>query len=166
MKSTATPAAALRQNFRHAKVLVIDDNPDHLALIERAMAKCLPEVEPVLTNSEETAFAYLNNCMLREARLPKLILLDLYVPTRDAAWRILRRIKSLPEPLSTIPVVLLSSSESKEDILEAYKNGASSYLIKPLDAHEWQSRFQMLRTYWWETVLLPTPLTPLAKRPW
>ena len=166
MKAIATPAAALKQNFRHAKVLIIDNDPDHLVLIERAMKKALPEVEPITASSEEQAFTYLNNCMLRETRLPKLILLDLYVPTREDAWRILHRIKNLPEPLSTIPVVLLSSSDHKEDILEGYKNGASSYLVKPVSAQEWQARFQMLRTYWWETVLLPTPLTPLAKRPW
>lgn len=155
MKIDIKNTATRKQNFRQAKVLIIDNDPDHLALIERSMKLSVPEVEPIPALSEEQAFAYLNGCVLHEWKLPKLILLDIYMPTREDGWRILQHIKSLPEPANHIPVVVLSYSDSRDDIRQAYDQGSSSYLVKPTHSDGWLTQFQMLRTYWWETVTLP-----------
>lgn len=145
----------VRDNFKNAKLLIIEDNPDQRMLIESAIRRSLPEVNYVLTTTEDEAVMYLNQCSQAEWEMPKLILLDLYLPTREIGWRLLDYIKSMSSALSKIPVVLLSASSARADITEAYQRGCSSYLVKPSQFADWLNYFQTLRTYWWETATLP-----------
>ena len=87
--------------------------------------------------------------------MPKLIILDLYLPKRADGLELLRQIKALPSPCNQLPVVMLSSSSDRTDISQSYQYGGSSYLVKPTDFEAWLTYFQELRTYWWETVTLP-----------
>lgn len=157
MKASQATSITRKHNFRAAKVLIIDDNLDHVALMKQLMEHCLPEVQPVTVRNQEEALAYLSNCAHQEWKLPKLILLDLYLPQREDGWRILKQIKEMAAPINFIPVVLLSNSNSKEDIGEAYDRGGASYIVKPLTSADWLTHFQQLRSYWWETVSLPQP---------
>ncbi len=147
--------SVVQANFKNANLLIIEDNPDHGTIMKDSIKKCLPEVKPILVNTEDDAVAYLNRCSIEEWELPKLILLDLYLPDRQNGWRLLERIKSMPAAMGKIPVVLLSQSTDKSDISEAYQRGCSSYLVKPCLSTDWLQHFQSLRTYWWETVTLP-----------
>lgn len=145
----------IRANFNRAKVLVIEDSADHWTLIKRAMAQILPEVTPVPVNTPDQALALLSEWCIQEWEMPKLILQDLYLPDRADGWYLLERIKAMAAPCNQIPVVILSSSNYRADIEEAYQRGSASYLIKPTDFAEWLTYFRELRTYWWETVTLP-----------
>lgn len=147
--------SANQENFRDARLLVIEDNSDHNVFITKAIRQSLPEVKPILITTEEDAHAYLDQCETEEVGFPKLVLLDLYLPERANGWRILDHIKNTSPALTKIPVVLLSSSNSRCDIVAAYERGCASYLVKPAGFDEWIVYFQMLRTYWWETVTLP-----------
>lgn len=144
-----------RSNFKNARLLIIEDNPDHVEIISTAVRHCLPEVNLVVVKTEGETVAFLNQCLLEEWNIPKLILLDLYLPDRETGWQLLEQIKAMPAALGKVPVVLLSSSASRSDITEAYERGCSSYLVKPGAFDDWLSYFRMLRTYWWETVTLP-----------
>jgi len=144
-----------RANFKRAKILVIEDSADHWVLIKRAMEQCLSEVVSVRVETPDQALDLLNNWRFQEWELPKLIIQDLYLPGRADGWNLLARIKALPAPCDQIPVVILSSSDYRVDIDEAYRRGSASYLIKPTDFAGWLAYFQELRTYWWETVTLP-----------
>ncbi|GAB4005184.1 response regulator [Spirosoma sp. KCTC 42546] len=155
MKNLASTNPALRDNFRNANLLIIEDNPDHGKLMKDSIGQCLPEVNAALVSSEAEALFFLNQCRTEEWNYPKLILLDLYLPERQNGWRLLEQIKAMPAAMGKIPVVLLSQSSNQQDILEAYQRGCSSYLIKPRLAADWLRYFQSLRTYWWETVTLP-----------
>ncbi|QHV95342.1 response regulator [Spirosoma endbachense] len=155
MHSLTKTNISVQSNFKNANVLIIDDNRDHGMIMQDTMSQCLPEILPVLVHSEEDALAYLNQCSREEWTLPKLILLDLYLPTRQNGWHLLEQIKALPAAMGKIPVVLLSQSTDKRDIREAYQRGCSSYLVKPLLSADWLQQFQALRAYWWETVTLP-----------
>lgn len=146
---------AKQDNFKNAKLLIIEDNPDHGVVIISAARHCMPEIKPILLSSEKDAQAYINQCWMEEWELPKLILLDLYLPNRENGWRLLEQIKSGTAALSKIPVIILSGSNNPRDIAEAYDRGCSSYLVKPNRLDEWVNYFQMLRSYWWETVTLP-----------
>lgn len=148
-------ASSSRDNFRDAQLLVVEDNPDHQVVIRNAVQRYLPEVELIVTANEAEAVSYLDRCRIEDWKLPKLILLDLYLPDRQSGWRLLDRIKTMPNALSKIPVVLLSHSGSRADITEAYQRGCSSYLVKPLQFSDWLAYFQILRMYWWETATLP-----------
>lgn len=155
MKSQSVSNPALRDNFRNASLLVIEDNPDHGKLIKDSIAQCLPEVKIALVSSEAEALSFLNQCLTEEWNYPKLILLDLYLPEPQHGWHLLDQIKAMPAAMGKIPVVLLSQSSNQADIAEAYQRGCSSYLVKPRLAADWIRYFQSLRTYWWETVTLP-----------
>jgi CheY-like chemotaxis protein len=144
-----------RQNFKNAKLLIVEDNLDHRIIIKKAVEQCLPEIKPILVPNKEEALDYLTQCLREEWESPKLIILDLYMPTREDGWELLDQIRALPATLSKIPIVLLSYSSDRVDIAEAYKRGCSSYLVKPSGFNDWIDYFQTLRMYWWETVTLP-----------
>lgn len=145
----------IKANFKRAKLLIIEDNSDHWVLIKRALHQCLPEVMAIRIDTPKQALTLLNDWVTQEWELPKLILQDLYLPDRADGWDLLLQIKALPAPCSQIPVVILSSSDNRSDIEEAYRRGSSSYLVKPTSYEEWVTYFQQLREYWWETVTLP-----------
>lgn len=144
-----------KANFTQAKVLLVEDNNDHYLLIERAMKEYLPEVSLVHVGTPLEALSLLDEWSTQEWEMPKLILQDLYLPAREDGWYLLEQIKLMPIPGNQIPVIILSSSDNREDIEEVYQRGGTSYLIKPASFAGWQTYFQELRAYWWETVTLP-----------
>ncbi|MBN8822968.1 MULTISPECIES: response regulator [unclassified Spirosoma] len=145
----------IRANFKQPKLLIIDNDTDHSPLIAKAMQQCLPEVALVYVNQPDQAIHLLREWSTQEWELPKLILQDLFLPTRDDGWNVLRQIKALPAACNRIPVVILSSSSQRTDVDEAYQQGIASYLIKPVDLRGWLRYFMALRSYWWETATLP-----------
>ncbi|CAN5380110.1 response regulator [soil metagenome] len=144
-----------KANFRRAKMLVIEDNNDQWLLIQKAMQDVLPEVATVRVSEPAQAIFLLEEWQTQEWEIPKMILMDLYMPENTDGWNLLQQIKRMPSPFDRIPIVMLSASVSKSDIRTAYEFGVSSYLVKPIDFHDWIAYFQELRTYWWETVTLP-----------
>ncbi|MEZ0483920.1 response regulator [Fibrella aquatica] len=145
----------VRANFKRARILVVEDNDDYWVLIQRAMFQVLPEVMPVRAASKEEAHELLTAWSRDEWDMPKLVLLDLYLPNREHGWQVLDEIRNLMTPCNQVPVVILSSSDTQDDITEAYRRGSSSYLVKPTAFAEWLNYFKQVRTYWWETVTLP-----------
>ena len=144
-----------KANFKRAKVLIVEDNDDQWLLIQKAMKEVLPEVATVRVSVPVQALVLLEEWETQEWEIPKMILLDLYLPENKDGWDLLQQIKSLPSPFNRIPIVMLSASVSQTDIKTAYEFGVSSYLVKPVDFQDWLTYFQELRTYWWETVTLP-----------
>ncbi len=144
-----------KTNFKNARILVVEDNDDYWVLIRRAMLQVMPEVKPIRAASRQQAQEMLIEWSRDEWEMPKLVLLDLYLPQRDEGWQVLSAIRDLSAPCNLVPVVMLSSSVEQADISEAYSRGSSAYLVKPTDFSEWLDYFGQLRTYWWETVRLP-----------
>jgi CheY-like chemotaxis protein len=147
--------AKIKANFKLAKILVVDDSDDHWRLIQKAIQQVLAEVTSERAASPAQALTLLEEWQYQEWEVPKQILLDLYMPEAEDGWGLLRQIKSMPAPISQVPIVMLSSSTSSADIMKAYELGVSSYLVKPNNFEDWLTYFQELRTYWWETVSLP-----------
>ena len=145
----------VRANFKRARILVVEDNDDYWVLIQRAMLQIIPEVIPVRASGPEQARNLLVEWSRDEWEMPKLILLDLYLPERNNGWQVLADIRALAAPCNQVPVVMLSSSNVQADITEAYRRGSSSYLVKPTAYSEWLDYFKQVRAYWWETVTLP-----------
>ena len=156
MKSQLPLNPALRDNFKNTSLLVIEDNPDQGKLMQVLIGQCLPEVNTALVSSAEEALLFLDECRTEEWNFPKLILLDLYLPERQQGWQLLEQIRAMPGAMGKIPVVLQSQSSCQADVVGAYLRGCSSYLVKPQLSADWQRYFQSLRTYWWETVALPS----------
>jgi CheY-like chemotaxis protein len=145
----------IKTNFNRAKLLIVEDNPDHWLIMKKAMDQCLTEVAPVLATNAQQVMTMLDEWHSQEWDAPKLILLDLYLPERADGWALLRQIKSMPSPCNQIPVIILSGSNDSADIADSYQFGSSSYIVKPKDFSGWLTYFKELRIYWWETVTLP-----------
>jgi len=91
----------------------------------------------------------------RRYPLPDVILLDINLPRVNGfeflAWL---RTES-PDSHRLIPVVVMSSSDSPEEVMRAYTLGANSYLIKPVNWEEFRERIKILATYWAAHVQTP-----------
>lgn len=110
-----------------ATILYIDDDSDDCLLLRSSLEDAGNNVKLICTNSGEEAVAYLNS--VDASLLPRLIVLDLNMPRWDGR-RTLHYLKSQPH-LAGIPVIVLSTSESKQDKDACAQLGAASYLKKP-----------------------------------
>jgi CheY-like chemotaxis protein len=84
---------------------------------------------------------------------PHLILLDLRMPKKDGL-EALGEIRSVPE-LRPIPIVVLTTSRSEEDVQNSYALGANTYITKPDEFEMLVDALKTLEKYWFEVALLP-----------
>jgi two-component system response regulator len=132
---------------RGIDILLVEDNPDHVELILMALRNnnVLNQVH-VVTNGEEALDFLFQRGEYVDALRPGLILLDIKLPRVDGI-EVLRRIKANPK-LKSIPVVMLTTSASNEEMVESYSSGASSYIVKPVDFEQFVKVIQELKLYW------------------
>lgn len=153
--SSSERSKATRRNYRQARILVVEDDPAQWGIMRQALAQVLPEVTLVRVSSRPETLAYLDACGGCPDDLPKLVLLDLYLPAREDGWALLHHLKNKNGPLHRIPVVVLSNSSDPADVRSAYEQGVTSFVVKPVGYDEWLNYCRTLRQYWWETVTLP-----------
>ncbi|WP_151637269.1 response regulator [Noviherbaspirillum aerium] len=117
-------------------ILVVEDNPLDIELVQIAMEKCgFPhEVEVVRDGEEALDFLLASGAHASRVREnPAVIVLDLKLP-RINGIEVLAKIRQTPE-LASIPVIILSASAIDKDLEAAHALGISSYIVKPM---EWQ----------------------------
>lgn len=142
---------------RTVRVLVADDNEDHRFLIERALRGIdEADLHVASVNDGEEALEYLERRgrYVAEPR-PHVVLLDLRMP-RLGGLEVLERLKRHPD-LHRIPVCVLTSSDRRDDIDEAYARGTNSYVVKSDDMHDIRSGLACLSRYWGVVSALPEP---------
>ncbi|MGA2765304.1 MAG: response regulator [Spirochaetia bacterium] len=123
-------------------VLLVEDNPDDVALTLRAFKKSNILNEIVVAKDGEEALSRL----FSSASPPQLVLLDLKLPKVDGL-EVLRRIRK-DEKLRMLPVVILTSSREEKDLIEGYSLGANSYVQKPVDFEQFLEATRQLSLYW------------------
>lgn len=135
----------MSQNACDPSILLVEDNPVDLDLTLRAFAKCkLANAVNVARNGEE-ALAWIPRWEAGEP-WPGVILLDLKLPRVDGL-EVLRQIKAHPD-LHAIPVVVLTSSRESRDVQAAYRLGANSYIVKPVDFDRFMALAAQIELYW------------------
>ena len=139
---------------RKPTVLVVEDNADQWFMIRWALLQRFPEVEAVWVQDADQAVQYLDVCAPKGRNLPKIVLLDLYLPSREQGWGLLKTIKT-HHIYREIPVVMLSQSGDPVDICESYSLRSNSYILKPTSYDKWLDCIASFRHYWWESVTLP-----------
>ncbi|MBU0610660.1 MAG: response regulator [Armatimonadetes bacterium] len=127
-------------------ILLVEDNPDDIELIQRALRQNHIANEMVVTRDGAEALDYLLGPGAEGRPLPVVILLDLKLPKVDG-HEVLRRIRAA-ERTKLLPVVILTTSDEQEDITRSYANGASSYVRKPVDFDEFVHAARTLGVYW------------------
>ena len=134
-------------DLQSVDILLVEDNPDHVELILRALREnnLLNQVH-VVTNGEEALDFLYQRGKYANAPRPGLILLDIKLPRVDGI-EVLRRIKADPE-LRSIPTVMLTTSAGEQEIVESYSCGANSYIVKPLDFNQFVKAIKTLKLYW------------------
>jgi len=137
-------------------VLVIEDNADQWFIIDWAFRQQFDQVEPIWIADPAKAILFLEACLLDNEALPKLILLDAYLPHFEQSQKTLALLKAHPL-YQDIPVLMLTSSRHAQDVQDCYESGCSSYLVKPTSPSQWQTLLAELRHYWWEIAELPSP---------
>ena len=132
------------------EILLIEDNAEDVEITLRAFKKYqLANTIHVVRDGEEAL-----ECLFRTGRYAdgtlgsntRLILLDLKLPKVDGL-EILQRCKSDPRT-KNIPVVVLTSSREDRDLVESYKLGVNSYVVKPVDFSQFTEAVRQLGLYW------------------
>lgn len=149
------PKSNTSGKYTEAKILIVENLDEHWQIIQHMIHQCLTKVNTQRAASAQQTIEWLSAWQQQEWELPKLILLDLHLPTVADGWALLTAIKAMPAPARWIPIVVLSSSKDEEDIAKTYQLGGSSYLLKPTGLAGWQTLFEELTIYWWKTVTLP-----------
>jgi two-component system response regulator len=139
---------------RPAEILLVEDNPGDVELTKEALAGGkVANVLNVVSDGEE-AMAYVRRQgKYAGARRPDLILLDLNLPRKDGR-EVLAEIKG-DEELKLIPIVVLTTSASEEDVLRSYRLSANSYITKPVDFAGFARVIRSLESFWFSVVVLP-----------
>jgi CheY-like chemotaxis protein len=137
------------------EILLAEDNPNDVELTRRAFdkGKILNNISVV--NDGVEALEYLRQeGEYTDATRPDIILLDLEMPRKDG----LEVLEALNEDddLSRIPVIVLTSSEAEQDVVESYKHNANAFLTKPVGYEAFQETVRQVEQFWFEVVKLPT----------
>ncbi|MSP71762.1 MAG: response regulator [Myxococcales bacterium] len=144
---------------RAVSVLLVEDNPADVRLAREAMKASKLQLDITVVEDGELALDYLSRRgAYVDATRPDLILLDLNLP-RLSGLTVLERIKSDPE-LRPIPVVVLTTSDSQDDIMRSYSLHANCYIRKPPRLEDFIRVVQSIDDFWFTIVRLPPRATP------
>lgn len=131
-------------------ILLVDDNPNDVELALRALRKrnLANAVQVARDGAEALDFIFGRGAFANRSmdQTPKVVLLDLKLPKVDGL-EVLREMK-LDERTKTIPVVVLTSSQESQDLKEAYRLGANSYIAKPVNFEELAASVSEAGFYW------------------
>jgi CheY-like chemotaxis protein len=137
------------------EVLLVEDNPGDAQLTRIALSDGKMCINLSLTEDGVDALAFLRKQgQYADAPRPDLILLDLNLPRKDGR-EVLADIKADPG-LKRIPVVVLTTSQSDTDILQAYELAANCFITKPVDFDQFVKIVQTIEDFWFTVVKLPS----------
>ena len=137
------------------EILMVEDNPGDVELAREALTDASVRKNLTVAEDGEQGLALLRReGRFQNAQRPDLILLDLNLPTINGR-EVLAEIKSDPD-LRRIPVVILTSSEDENDVLETYNLHANAYVVKPVDLDKYMQVIKAVEGFWLGFVKLPS----------
>lgn len=137
-------------NFNEVEILLVEDNPEDAELTMRTLHKrnLANRLHRVEDGAAALDFLFGRGQFAdRDVNArPKVVLLDLKLPKVDGL-EVLRAIKE-DSRTRHIPVVVITSSKEDRDLAEAYRLGANSYVVKPVDFDQFSEAVGQLGLYW------------------
>ncbi len=145
-------------NQKTLEILLVEDNPSDVELTLRALRKhkLANKVHVAKDGAEALEYIFANGDYSdrKIEDRPKVIFLDLKLP-KVSGLEVLKKIRD-DERTKTIPVVIVTSSREEQDIIESYRLGVNSYIVKPVDFDNFVRAVSELGLYW---LLLNEPPT-------
>lgn len=125
--------------------------------MERGLEQGLPDVNITRTSDHESTVDFFNTRVSARPSVPELIILDLYLPTRQQGPDLLGWMRNflLAHHLTGTAVLVFSQSDRPQDIRDSYAGGANAYLVKSQGLDTSVSYFKDLCHFWWSTITLP-----------
>jgi CheY-like chemotaxis protein len=137
-------------NASPTNILLVEDDPNDVLLLERAFRKAGLLYPLNIVNDGDQAVDFLQGTGKYKDRtrypLPDLMLLDLKLPRRSG-HEVLKWLRGRPG-LKRLPVIVLTSSSEPRDIAAAYEEGSNSYLVKPSNVESLGQMVSQLEKYW------------------
>ena len=142
------------ENSRIIEILLVEDDVGDIELTKEALEDSKLQIKLNVVRDGVEAIAYLRQeGNYTNVTPPDLILLDLNLP-RKSGREVLQDIKN-DNTLRHIPVVILTTSDTREDILGSYNLGANCYVSKPLGLEEFIQIVRSIEEFWFTIVKLP-----------
>ena len=146
--------ASKEHAMKPIEVLLVEDDPGDVLITREALAESnIATVLHVVGNGEDALRFLRREDPFHDATRPGLILLDLNLPGLDGK-EVLAEVKSDPE-LRRIPVVVLSTSQSEEDVARTYDLHANAYVAKPVDFDQFLDVVRQVDNFYVSVVRLP-----------
>ena len=143
-----------RTNMNPVEILLVEDSPDDAELTFEALRDARIKNNLYIVEDGVEAIAFLRQeGNYAGVPRPDLILLDFNLPRKDGR-EVLTEIKA-DNNLKRIPVIVLTTSQSQEDILKAYELNANCYISKPVDFEEFLKVIRSIENFWFTIVKLP-----------
>ncbi len=142
------------------KILIVDDSPKDVELTIAALAERNLANEVVVAEDGVEALDYLyrrGKFADFENGNPAVILLDIKMPRMNGI-EVLKHIRANIQ-FSSIPIIMVTSSREERDLVESYKLGANSYVVKPVDIVQFMEAIKTLGQYWAVINQLPSDRT-------
>jgi two-component system, chemotaxis family, response regulator Rcp1 len=140
--------------MKELRILLVEDNEGDIVLTLEAFQHTIIRNTISVVRDGEEALEYLTRQGKHTgAELPDIILLDINLPKMDGK-EVLNYIKN-DEELKRIPVVMLTTSSSERDILDAYTGHANCYITKPVDFSKFIEVVRSIENFWLSIVQLP-----------
>lgn len=125
-----------------AAVYVVDDTDDYRFLVQQVFARFMPQYTATFFSGGDALLQLLQS----QSKQPALILLDLHMPDMSGQ-QTLRQLKQNPV-WKLIPVVVITSSSSAQEVQACYEAGANSCLVKPMDMEAMRQLLEQVCLYW------------------
>jgi two-component system, chemotaxis family, response regulator Rcp1 len=136
------------------EILLVEDNPGDVRLILEGFQKIRIANEIHTVGNGVEAIDYLcKKDKFASQKSPDLVILDLNLPLKSGR-EVLKEMKTDPI-MKSIPVIILSSSASEEDIVTSYRLNANCYITKPIDLDEFFDVIKSISDFWISLVKLP-----------
>ena len=149
---TYIKASWMPQSHKPTELLIIEDNPGDVRLLEEAFRELQANIHIQIARDGAEGLEMVLDSGPRRRR-PDLILLDLNLP-KVSGHDVLSRLKTDPNT-RRIPVIVLTSSKAESDVRRAYELHANAYLRKPSTLDGLLAAAQDIKNFWMETATLP-----------
>ena len=103
---------SVNANLKNNKLLIVEDSDEQWLIIQHAIQQYFSKITVQRAATTDQALALLTEWHYQEWEMPKLILLDLYLPRNTDGWQLLRQIKEMADAIRRTPIIMLTASAS------------------------------------------------------